>query len=72
MEALNITEHKNGTYSLNNLTFDEINFIQSALFSDFQRLTAERRQGKVLNEFCKALLDFSDKASNDLIDVMVR
>lgn len=72
MEALNITEHRNGTYSLNNLTFDEINYIQSALFNNWQRLNTEKNSGKRFNEFCKASLVFSDKASNDLINVMTR
>lgn len=72
MEALNITEHRNGTYSLNNLTFGEINFIQSALFANWQRLTTEKNGGKKINEFCEASLAFADKASNDLLFVMTK
>lgn len=72
MEALNITAHKNGTYSLNNLTFDEINFIQSALFHNWQTLNAEKNSGKKFNAFCEASLSFADKASNDLLYMMTK
>lgn len=72
MEALNITTHKDGTYTLSHLTFDEINFIQSALFHNWQTLNAEKNSGKHFNEFCEASLNFCDKASNDLTYIMTK
>ena len=63
-KVLNITEHKDGTYSLNHLTHDQMAAIQSALVQNSVSLRElkEKKQadGHELNSLAEFFLDFAN------------
>ena len=72
-KILNITEHKNGTYSLNNLTREQMAAIQSALVQNYicLRELKEKKQaeGHELNPLAESFFDFANEASNQMVDL---
>ena len=72
-KVLNITEHKNGTYTLSHLTFEQMHAIQSALSQ--KAISLGNIQKKVQSEGLKLLpvvafsLQFADDASDQLLDM---
>lgn len=67
-----ITEHQNGTYSLNNLTFDELQYICSACIELTNERNKRAREGKTLNEFSQKSREFCDKLSDEITDVTTK
>lgn len=72
-KVLNITEHQDGTYSLNHLTHEQMNAIQSALIQNWtdlrelqERLHAE---GHDLNAVAAYYLTFANEVSDQLTDM---
>lgn len=69
---LNITEHKDGTYTLNHLTHEQMAAIQSALVQNSVSLRElkEKKQadGHKLNSLAEFFLDFTNEASNQIVD----
>ena len=72
-KVLNITEHKDGTYSLNHLTFEQMHTIQSALSQKAISLGNIQKEmqaeGHNLNPVATSSLHFADDASDQLIDM---
>lgn len=70
---LNITEHKDGTYSLNHLTHEQMAAIQSALVQNSVSLRElkEKKQadGHKLNPLAEFFLDFANEASDQIVDL---
>lgn len=70
---LNITEHKDGTYSLNHLTHKQMAAIQSALVQNSVSLRElkEKKQaeGHELNSLAEFFLDFANEASDQITDL---
>lgn len=69
-KILDITEHKDGTYSLNHLTHDQLAAIQSALVQNYVTLrelkNKKQDEGHDLNCLAQSFLEFADKASNQI------
>lgn len=72
-KVLNITEHKDGTYTLNHLTFEQMHAIQSALSQKAISLGNIQKEmqadGHDLNLVAASSLQFADDASDQLIDM---
>ena len=72
-KVLNITEHKDGTYTLNHLTFEQMAAIQSALIQNTISLRGLQCQkwaeGHELNPMAALSLQFADDASDQLLDM---
>ena len=72
-KVLNITEHKDGTYTLSHLTFEQIHAIQSALSQNTIRLRAlqllKQAKGHDLNPVAASCLKFSENASDQLLEL---
>ena len=72
-KLLNITEHKDGTYSLNHLTHDQMAAIQSALIQNTISLGEVQGQkwaeGHELNPMAAFSLQFAEDASDQLLDM---
>ena len=72
-KVLNITVHKDGTYTLNHLTFEQMHAIQSALIENTIRLGELQGQkwaeGRELNPTAAFSLQFADDASDQLLDM---
>lgn len=72
-KVLKITEHKDGTYTLNHLTFDQMHTIQSALFQKSISLGELKKQkqaeGQELNPWAEASLQFTLDAITQLISM---
>ena len=72
-KILDITEHKDGTYSLNHLTFAQMAAIQSALVQNSVSLRElkEKKQaeGHDLNSLAQSFLDFANEASDQITDL---
>ena len=72
-KVLNITEHKDGTYTLNHLTFEQMHAIQSALIQNSIYLVDLQGQkwadGHELNQMAAFSLQFAEDASNQLLDL---
>ena len=72
-KILNITEHKDGTYSLNHLTHEQMWALQSALINNCVGLKElrEKKQakGQVLNAVAAYNLTFAFEASNQMSDL---
>jgi hypothetical protein len=72
-KVLNITEHKDGTYTLNHLTFEQMHAIQSALIQNAIRLVdlqgQMRAKGHDLNPWAAYSLQFANDASDQLVDL---
>ena len=72
-KVLNITEHKDGTYTLNHLTFEQMHAIQSALIQnslsrgDLQK--QKQAEGHDLNPVAASWLQFAEDASDQLLDL---
>lgn len=72
-KILDITEHKDGTYSLNHLTSAQMAAIQSALVQNSVSLRElkEKKQadGHKLNPLAEFFLDFANEASDQITDL---
>ena len=72
-KVLNITEHRDGTYSLNHLTFEQMHAIQSALIQNAISLVELQgkkwAEGHELNPMAAFSLQFADDASDQLLDL---
>lgn len=72
-KVLNITEHKDGTYTLSHLTFEQMHAIQSALSQKAISLGNIQKEmqaeGHDLNSVAASSLQFADDASDQLIDM---
>lgn len=72
-KVLNITEHKDGTYTLSHLTFEQMAALRSALIQNFIRLRGlqvkKLAEGNELNPWAASSLKFADDASDQLIDM---
>ena len=72
-KVLNITEHKDGTYTLNHLTFEQMHAIQSALIQNTISLGDLQKQkqaeGHDLNPWAASSLTFAEDASDQLVDL---
>ena len=72
-KLLNITEHKDGTYTLNHLTFEQMHAIQSALIQNSISLGDIQKQkqadGHELNPWAESSLKFAIDASTQLLDM---
>ena len=72
-KLLKITEHKDGTYTLNHLTFEQMHAIQNALIQNAISLGDIRKQkqadGHELNPWAASSLQFADDASDQLLDM---
>ena len=72
-KVLNITEHKDGTYTLNHLTFEQMHAIQNALIQN--SITLGDLQGQKwaedheLNPMAAFSLQFAEDASDQLLDL---
>ena len=72
-KVLNITEHKDGTFTLNHLTFEQMHAIQSALSQRAVSLGNIKKEmqaeGHDLNPVAASSLQFADDASDQLLDM---
>ena len=72
-KVLNITEHKDGTYTLNHLTFEQMHAIQNALIQNTICLGDLQGQkwgeGHDLNQMAAFSLQFAEDASDQLLDM---
>ena len=72
-KVLNITEHRDGTYTLNHLTFEQLHAIQSALSQKAVSLGNIQKEmqaeGHDLNPVAASSLQFADDASDQLLDM---
>ena len=72
-KVMNITEHKDGTYTLNHLTFEQMHAIQSALSQKAISLGNIQKEmqadGHDLNPVAASSLKFADDASDQLLDL---
>ena len=72
-KLLNITEHKDGTYSLNHLTHVQMATIRSALIQKSISLgelqMKKQADGHVLNPWAASSLKFAVDASTELLDM---
>lgn len=72
-KVLNITEHKDGTYSLSHLTFEQMHAIYSALIQNTITLgelqMKKQAEGLALNPVATSSLQFAVDASDQLLDL---
>lgn len=72
-KVLNITEHKDGTYTLSHLTFEQMYAIYSALIQNTITLGGIQIQkwaeGRELNPMAAFSLQFAEDASDQLLDM---
>ena len=72
-KVLNITEHKDGTFTLSHLTFEQMHAIQSALSQKAISLGNIQKEmqaeGHDLNLVAASSLKFVDDASDQLIEL---
>ena len=72
-KVLNITEHKDGTFTLNHLTYEQMHAIQSALSQRAISLGNIRKEmraeGLDLIPVVAFSLQFADDASDQLLDM---
>lgn len=72
-KVLNITEHKDGTYTLSHLTFEQMHAIQNALIQNTLSLRDIQGQkwaeGHDLNPMAAFSLQFAEDASDQLLDL---
>lgn len=72
-KVLNITEHNDGTYTLNHLTFEQMHAIYSALIQNTITLgelqMKKQAKGCNLNPVAVSSLQFATDASNELLDM---
>lgn len=65
-KVLNITEHKDGTYTLSHLTFEQMAAIQSALIQNTISLRDIQKRHD-LNPMATYSLQFAEDATNQLL-----
>lgn len=72
-KVLNITEHKDGTYTLSHLTFEQMHAIQNALIQNSISLRDIQGQkwaeGRELNQMAAFSLQFAEDASDQLLEL---
>ena len=72
-KVLNITEHKDGTYTLNHLTFEQMAAIRSALIQKSISLgeiqMKKQAEGSDLNPWAESSLKCAVDASTQLLDM---
>lgn len=67
-----ITEHQDKTYSLNHLTFDELEFLASACQELINERRAREGKGEKLNEYSQESRKFADKLGDMILDVTTK
>ena len=69
-KVLNITEHRDGTYSLNHLTHKQMRALQCALINNYVDLKELREKKQAedrdLNDVAAYNLTFADEASDQM------
>ena len=72
-KVLDITEHRDGTYTLNHLTFEQMAAIRSALIQKSISLgelqMKKQADGLALNSWASSSLKFAVDASTQLLDM---
>lgn len=72
-KVLNITEHRDGTYTLSHLTFEQMHAIQSALIQNTISLgeiqMKKKAEGQELNRWAESSFKFAVDASTQLLDM---
>lgn len=72
-KVLNITEHRDGTYTLSHLTFEQMHAIQNALIQNSISLgeiqMKKQAEGQDLNRWAASSLQFAVDASVQLLDM---
>ena len=72
-KVLNITEHEDGTYTLNHLTFEQMHAVQNALIQNTLSLSDLQGQkwaeGHDLNPVAAFSLKFAEDASDQLLEL---
>ena len=72
-KVLNITEHRDGTYTLNHLTFEQMHAIQNALIQNSISLgelqVKKLAEGSDLNQWASSSFKFAVDASTQLLDM---
>lgn len=72
-KVLNITEHKDGTYTMSHLTFEQMAAIRSALIQNsiiLGELQIKKQvEGHELNRWAESSLKFAVDASTQLLDM---
>ena len=72
-KVLNITEHRDGTYTLNHLTFEQMHAIQNALIQNAISLGDIQKQKQAeeheLNPWAASSLKFAVDASTQLLEL---
>lgn len=68
---MTIISHKDGTYSLKGLNFDEIGYLNNALssYANSIRDLKAKRQGRI-NCFALSAMNFAKRVSDNLIDII--
>lgn len=69
---MKITAHKDGTFSLNHLTFDELDYLASACQELVNERNSREEKGKELNEFSVESRKFADKLGDIILDVTLK
>lgn len=65
--SVKISAHKNGTFSLNNLTWDELNAISHMAYGEYKRQRNRKDNGEKLNALCEHLIQFGDELSDVIV-----
>lgn len=68
-KVLNITEHRDGTYTLSHLTFEQMHAIQNAFIQNAISLGDIQQQKHDLNPWAASSLQFAIDASTQLLDM---
>lgn len=72
-KVLNITEHKDGTFTLSHLTFEQMHAIQNALIQNTISLGDLQKQkqaeGHDLNPWAASSLQFAEDVTNQLLEL---
>ena len=72
-KVLNITEHKDGSYTLNHHTFEQMHAIQNALIQNSISLgdiqMKKKAEDSDLNQWAASSLKFAVDASTQLLDM---
>ena len=72
-KVLNITKHEDGTYTLNRLTHEQMEALQSALIQNWVELRylkeKKQREGLDLNAVAAFNIAFADEASEQLANL---
>ena len=67
-----ITAHQNGTFTLNNLTFAELQMLSSACVDLINEVNGREENGRKLNDYSKASRKFAEELSDEILDVTTK